>query len=227
MQQTASVIERRTLRQPRRWVWAIWAVLPILAGAMISVIGGDQTVVAEGGHIESMQVGLLVVTAVVAFLFAQRIKNRQSSSMTCLLGVFALLAMARELDLHVWLNPEKLGDWGVRYRIDWWLDGQVPIKIKLVWLAVFATVGGVLGWLMVRLRGPVSWRSTRARLLIFTVFFYFVGFTCDDLLRHRVDLRVAQWIEEIAELFAAAALLGATLEPEVWVETITPSNRRV
>jgi hypothetical protein len=42
----------------------------------------------------------------------------------------------------------------------------------------------------------------------------FVGFTCDDLLRGRVPIEVAQVIEEMAELVGALVFLAAVLAPE-------------
>jgi hypothetical protein len=42
----------------------------------------------------------------------------------------------------------------------------------------------------------------------------FVGFVCDDLLRGRVPIEIAQVIEETAETIGALLFLGAVLAPE-------------
>lgn len=52
--------------------------------------------------------------------------------------IITAVAAAREMDAHVLLNPETIGEFGVRYRIDWWLDGDVSFLRKLTWAAIAA-----------------------------------------------------------------------------------------
>lgn len=197
-----------------RWVWAAYSVLAAAAALVMAVLSGDLTVFIEGGLCESQQAGLLLLAVLSAIVMASRLLDARCRSTTLLLGVLATLALARELDMHKLINPEQIGAWGIRYRIDWWMDPSVRTDVKAVWLGAMALLAGVIGLLSYRSAGPIDWRLARPRLMLLTGAMYFAGFVCDDLLRGVIALPIAQGLEETAELLAAGSLLGATLAPE-------------
>lgn len=125
----------------------------------------------------------------------------------------ALVAYAREADFHTVLNPRYLGEWGMRYRADWWLNGQVPLWLKLGWGVALATPVVALGLLVrasrvqpieaVRHPTPFVW------LALACVGLYAVGYALDDLLGRGlfVPSWVTMFVEEGSELLAAGVVL--------------------
>lgn len=201
--------------KPRRWVWAVWALLPCLAAIPFAFADAGAGTFTEGKLVELMQKGILVVAVVAAVLMAVFVRlPRICHRRTLLLGLFALACLARELDLHVALNPEHFGRYGVRYRIDWWLDGGVSLLLKLGWAAVLGCVVWVGVFLGRGASGPVDWRRARPRLFVLGLACYFVGFVFDDLMRAHLAEAVRQSVEETIELVATACILGAVLAPE-------------
>lgn len=193
----------------------MWAVLPSLAAFPFAVSQHGIAAFGEGGLIETMQSALLLVavgtaTVMTAVAGGSTVCRRR----TMLLGLIAMLLLARELDWHVALNPEWLGEFGVRYRIDWWLDGTVAWSLKLGWAAA-ALIALAMGVYMARgAIGPVDWYRARPRLLVLALVGYAGGFVFDDLLRDSFSGDLRQPIEEMFELFATACILGAVLAPE-------------
>lgn len=168
----------------------------------------------ESGIIETAQLCIWLASGLIALGvgFLSRAPQRRAPLLA--LGVLALVAAAREYDLHIYLNPETLGEYGVRYRIDWILDGSVPFWLKAGWIAIFATIGLIL-YTVLRGAGPqfkqmFAARAPAALMLIGTIVFILIGYTLDDLMRgifsgHRGPF------EESAELIAALLYLGAVL----------------
>ena len=132
-----------------------------------------------------------------------------------LLATIAFLAALREVDAHIWLNPQHLGALGVRYKINWWLDSDVSLALKLGWALVFlALVCSVLYPLTKSWR--TLWRSLLARetvplLVLASMAFLGMGFALDDLLRHssRIGPDTRQLMEETAEALGGALYLVA------------------
>lgn len=208
----------RTMGEARwesgRWRWALWAAVPALGLWVWEFVAEIDRGFREDGVFEIAQVVVWGLSCVSAVVVATRITHGPSRWGTVLLGVFAFFAMLRELDAHIALNPQRLGAWGVRYRIDWWLDGSVPVMIKAVWVAIAACVAAVVGYSVWRARQPMRWDLARLRLLAGAGVMLFVGFVCDDLLRGRVPIEIAQVIEETAEMIGALLFLAAVLAPE-------------
>lgn len=209
-----------------RWWWAVWAALPALASMVLATLSGDLDIYQEGGLAESLQAGLLLVTALSSIYVAARLTDVRCRNTTLLLGVLAVLALFRELDLHVLINPEHLGRLGVRFRLDWWLSGRTDALVKAIWILLFASTGCLFAILALRSAGPIDWRRARPRLMALAIGLYAISFACDDLLRGIIHLRIAQGIEESVELIAAAAVLGSTLGPESAVAIRMPRTPR-
>ena len=198
----------------RRWVWALWAGLPAFAVMLPYVFLYGHSVALEGGFLEASQAGIWIVTTLAAGIVSLRVTDRRCRDTTILLGVLAIGALCRELDLHILLNPEAIGPWGVRFRLDWWMDSAVHFFIKAAWATVGLLVALLIASLTFRSIGPMDWHRARPRLMAISVLMMVVAFTCDDLLRNRFDTQVLQLIEESVELIAAVCFLGAVLAPE-------------
>lgn len=176
-----------------------------------------RSVVAESGPIENLQVVVWLASAGIAFFGASRPRRPRERFWLIGMGVLALAAAARELDLHILLNPETLGSWGVRYRIDWWFDTTVPIWPKLAW-----AVAGAIAFvsLVVPLLLSITpWRdrfrpSPRAKVLLgVAVVGIFGGWATDDLFRSAL-VEGRHWsvpLEESFELMAPVAYAMALL----------------
>jgi hypothetical protein len=171
----------------------------------------------EGGVLELLSLfcwGGAVLLAIVAILPKRAQTDRLMAGWT---GLLALIAFVRELDLHVALNPEVLGSFGVRYRIDWWLDGDVSLWLKLGWTLFFLGLGVALIYPPWALRGEFIRRvrqgDAMVGLFLLAVTLSLFGFVFDDLLRNTKfsPLAVRQTAEESCEVLGAAAFLASAL----------------
>lgn len=194
----------------------MWAGAPAVAMIPVAYLGTNEPykLTAENGAIESYQLGLWTMSILSAIVVSLRVSDRQAKWGTIALGVLAVGALARELDLHIYLNPNMIGDWGVRYRIDWWLDRGVSFWLKLMWVGIGLAVAFIIGFPIWMARGKPRWREARPRLVILALMFLAVGFVADDLLRGRLDPEFGRLLEELGELLGAMFYLGAVLAPE-------------
>lgn len=175
-------------------------------------VGGT---VEEGGWLENVQSGLLAAGVMAGLLGAMRAGATARRWWGVFLAVMTLLAFAREADLMIVLNPRYLGEWGVRYRLDWWTSGRVPIGLKLGWLVVFAVAATVVIYPAVKARTFVGRRSAARdrvlKLLGGATGFYFLGYAADDLVGRGMLISpgVMMYFEEGAEAIGAALLACA------------------
>jgi hypothetical protein len=171
----------------------------------------------EGGVMEMLSLVCWAVAmwlAGVAFLKQRTSPDRLAAGWT---GLLALLAFLRELDLHVALNPEVLGPYGVRYRIDWWLDGRVSFWLKLGWAVAFLALLFALLYPPWALRQRIFTLARQADpmvgLFFLAIAMSMIGFVFDDLLRKTkffsVELR--QTAEETSEMLGAAAFMASAV----------------
>jgi hypothetical protein len=156
--------------------------------------------------------------AFVAGLFTFRkypeARDRWAAGWTMLVS---LLAFLREMDAHVLLNPDHLGRFAVRYRIEWWLNGSVSIWLKLGWLALGGALFLVLLYPLVAMRLPFVRMTMRGDaiigLFVAAVIFSGMGVVTDDLLRGSkwIPFNIRQVIEEGSEMLGSAAFFGSTM----------------
>lgn len=190
-----------------------WFIVPVLAAVVGAAIAwfGSIEMLREGGPVERLQIVGWGAAAWVGWFGGGRLRSVQTRLWLVGMGMVASAALARELDLHIALNPETIGAWGVRYRIDWWTDGGVPIGAKLGWGAFFACatvalfgplMGSHLPWSR-RFRG--GWVVNA--LLGLAVAGLFLGWAADDIFRDAVRgvKPVALAVEESVELMGAWA----------------------
>jgi hypothetical protein len=170
---------------------------------------------AEGGVIESLSVVCWVAAILVSIVSLFRYNNRLDRMLFAWIGFICGLAAARELDAHVLLNPQYLGQYGVHYRIDWFLSNKfkVSILLKLVWAGIFLGLLTLLSTPLFILRKPI-FRLIRngdvaTGLLLLGTIGLAMGFVFDDILRgtHFISLTLRQGIEENAEMLGAVFFL--------------------
>lgn len=195
--------------------WSVWIAAPIavLSFAASLVFPGDTKLYAENGPLELISAilwGLIMLGGLGAAL---RAPNCTQRLLLAWFAGLALLAGLREFDLHTALNPDTLGEFGVRYKLSWWLDGSVPLWLKLGWGVLFVLVLGGVSYPPWRTRRELYSLVVRLdpRLLMFGSAFVFLalGFVVDDLLRGSkyVKFETRQMLEETSE-FIGACLYG-------------------
>lgn len=187
----------------------------VFVAAAIAPKGGELQ--KEGGILESLSVLLWMLAAAIAIGAALQKRLVGNRGLAFWMGCVAGLAGLRELDLHVWLNPDHLGSWGVRFRLDWWWGGSASLWLKLGWATVFVVVAGLLTGPPLRLHRQLLRRLQAGEvvlgLLALSVIFLVLGFLIDDLLRavRIFDHRSKQLFEETCELVGAAFYATSTL----------------
>ncbi|TVQ61111.1 MAG: hypothetical protein EA378_09685 [Phycisphaerales bacterium] len=191
---------------------------PAEASELDSGVALLSEMVAESGPVESMQLAAWILSACVALVVLIRRRRPRERLFAGWLGLVSLLAAFREVDGHILLNPETLGAWGVRYRIDWWLSLDAPVLPRLLWAAGGAVIlfGLVVPAIKVAPRWCVLTRGLDRAWWLFgaSVGALFVGYACDDLIGRGllVDPVYTKIIEESFELIGAAVfLLGVAL----------------
>lgn len=158
-------------------------VLSVLYSLLMIGIFGLKEGVAEGGPIEAAQILFWVFPATLAIGGACWVAKGVRPVLV-FLGGMGLAAGAREADLHILMNPGTLGDWGVRYRLRWWMSTHDPILPRLMWLAIFLAIG-VITVHVSRKALPVIWTKHRwmPRLLLMMIIAGALGWISDDILR--------------------------------------------
>jgi hypothetical protein len=171
----------------------------------------------EGGVLESLSVLLWALAAAIAFGATLRKRLTDDRWLAFWMGCIAVLAGLRELDLHVWLNPDHLGSWGVRFRLDWWLGGAASPWFKLGWASVFLGLACLMVYPPLRLRRELLQRLRVGEVVIgllgLAVIFLALGFIIDDILRpvRFLGHNAKQLIEETSELVGAAFYAASSM----------------
>jgi hypothetical protein len=191
------------------WAAAVVAGITVLVAITAVLLPTGNSLHDEDGPLETLSILFWVTSLLISFGTACRPFGPASRFMAMWTGWIAVLAALRELDLHIRLNPKHLGSLGVRYRLDWWLSGEVNPWLKLGWATLFLTAFLLLFYPPLKLRG-VLMRLLRqgdplVGLIVLSTVFLGGGFVIDDLLRpvQFVSLPVKQLVEETSELIGA------------------------
>ncbi len=167
----------------------------------------------EGGLVETIQITSWVFAALLAIIMAVRHRASRNLAFACWLAFLAIACAFRELDTHIYLNPETLGSWGVRYRSDWWLSPQAPVMPRILWgtIGIATILAAILPLIIARPRFFVLLRARDHVMLCFaagTALILF-GYAADDLIGRGliVSRDISKPIEESAELFGVFAIL--------------------
>jgi hypothetical protein len=203
--------------RPLKWVPLSALAVLILVSAFSGYLRNHEIIYRENGVLESLSVTLWCIGALLGFWATFRKATAENRLLAFLMASIALLAALREVDAHIWLNPQHFGSLGVRYRVDWWLNPEVSLPVKLGWGIVFLTILTSLAYPLIRLRRSL-YHSVRAGapvplLILAAVLFLGVGFAFDDLLRHAswVASNTRQLMEETAEVLGAFLYLTAVI----------------
>ncbi|MEM0983152.1 MAG: hypothetical protein AAGI17_04280 [Planctomycetota bacterium] len=200
---------------------AVWVVAGVLGLSLVIVgvgyVGSGFSIEthAEGGVIETLQIVVWSLAFLVGAFAIPRSEVPRARLLARWLAFLAALAIVRELDLHEMANPDVLGDWGVHYRIDWWLSAEAPVLPRVAWAAVFIGIALLQLWLFAR-TGPNPVRALRegdlsAWLLVGSIGLLGAGSVADDLLRGMLPREPLQAFEEIAELVGVTLFLGSVV----------------
>ena len=194
-----------------RWVALTLGVIVVIVAGAAQFVPSLSTLSREGGVIEMLSVGFWAVAIIFSLATIYRWRERNDRLLAICLGTVALLAGLRELDLHHALGPDVFGAYGMRFRIRWWLDGDVSFVLKVGWLIIFAILGMMLGYPPWKVRPPLLTAARRGNAMvgwfILAVFFCGLGGFIDDQLRGTTfisgDLRGLT--EETSEMVGALA----------------------
>lgn len=216
------------------WSWlrpvaVTWFAALVFVGACYALYPRKIDVHAEGGPIEIVQWIAWFVAALIAAIATVRAKTMRDRLSVGWLFVLAILASARELDLHEavargvsWLPP-------VHFRIDWLLDNSVPLWPKLFWMSVFALAGAALLIPPLLVKAPTMrlLRSADAPTYMLLMSFSLLGagYVSDDIIGRGnlgIHYEVTQGMEEIFELLGAIAFALGT-----WYEFRAPLSTRI
>ena len=117
-----------------RWVAVVVGLVVVIIGFAALLLPTLDPLTSEEGWLERMSVVFWSFSVLVALATLHRWSARPDRLVAGWTAMLALLADLRELDLHVLLNPKHLGSYGVRFRIDWWLNGHVSFWLKFGWM---------------------------------------------------------------------------------------------
>ena len=200
-----------------RWVAVVGGFAVVVIGTAALLLPTLHPLVSEEGWLERLSWVFWLLSVIVALATLRRWPTRPDRLLAGWTALVALLAFLRELDLHVFLNPKHLGSYAVRYRIDWWLNGDVSFWLKIGWLCVFLTLLAALLYPPWALRLRV-FRMARRGDAVVGLFFLAAGLSVlgvitDDLLRGSklIPFAVRQTVEEGSEMFGAAAFFASAL----------------
>jgi hypothetical protein len=206
---------QNNLRRAAVWILGTCIVILLIDGLGFLVVRDKHRLFQENGLIENLSVAAWGCSLLTGLLGCFRTPRWEERLIFAWITMLALLAGLRELDAHKYLNPESLGEFGVRFRANWWLDSRTPLWLKLGWGALFAGTCMSLIYPLVAARGVVvkSLREAEVRtsLLIAAFAFLGFGFFVDDLMRGSkiIDFQTRQMLEETTELIGAVLFLIA------------------
>jgi hypothetical protein len=165
---------------------------------------------AENGPIEIAQLMAWIVGAGAALWMMARGARRRERLFAGWLAILCTLALLRELDAHLWVNPRTIGDWGMHFRTRWWLSESAPVLPRVMWLLVgLAAIGAVIAPILkVAPRVPTLLRARDGAWLLFILgaAALFSGYAFDDLIGRDQFLPkvITKAAEESCELVGAA-----------------------
>jgi len=197
--------------------WVAITIVTVAAGSAVAamLLPSAAPLSGEGGVIEFLSWILWAIAVVLSLCTCFRWRERADRLTAAWMAFVALMAGLRELDAHVYLNPDYFGGFGVRYRMDWWLDGNVSPWLKLGWLAVAFVVLVFVIYIPWTVRLPVFRMACRGDAMVALFFLAIpllgIGFVMDDTLRGTklIPPAARQVIEETSELLGATMFLAS------------------
>lgn len=207
----------------RRWIGVTAVAIGVTvvgSATLVALYPDTDWAVSEFGPLEWFHNTMWGVAIVLAAIALAKLRDRTTRLMDFWLLLLATGALARELDLHMLLKPDgALGAFGMRYRIDWWLNAEIPLWLKLAWLIVNIALLAGLALPLLLARAPTL-RLLRAGdgaswTFLIAVGFLGIGYAADDLLGRGqfIEPLQSRWIEETSEglgavMFAVSAAIS-------------------
>lgn len=186
--------------------------------------------------IEPTQPYAWLMVASVATIACAAQATRRGTLLALWIATLASAAGLRELDLHTLINPDSIHliginpDFGVRFRIDWWL-GEAPPLARPVWATMFAAGFAitVLPFAFAHYPWPQKLlkRDPFASLIALGFAALAAAYVIDDLLRPlfvNADL-LQDALEEAAETTAPLLLLTAAIILATNRASLTPTPK--
>ncbi len=195
----------------------IGLILIIAITLAATIIQKPDMLYKEFGPLENLSVALWLLSAFAAAAAYRRWPSRTDRLVSFWIALTACLAALREVDAHFLLNPVVIGQFGIRFRIDWLLDPHVHILHKLTCIVVALIIlGAILAPpFLMRTR---FWRLLRTGdasigMLVVATVCLGMGFVMDDLLRYTplMTKSTRMLIEESSECLGAVAFLACSL----------------
>lgn len=163
---------------------------------------------AEGHVVQTAQAVVWGLSTVVALATAASTRRKRvDRAVASWQGIMALLALARELDLHEVLQAPT----PVHFRLRWLLESDASLWWKASVLGVVVAVAAVV--LLPPIALPVPWRTLLRRgdrgtwLLLAALGCLATGYVLDDIVGRwtAVDRHRTKMVEETLELVGAVA----------------------
>lgn len=198
-----------------RWAGLVLASVVLVVGIATQTVISVEDIIQEGGFLEALSVSFWFVAILFSLGAIFLWRERDDRLTAAWMGVIALMAGLRELDLHHFIRPDYLNSYGVHFRIKWWLDGNVSLALKTGWALIFAIVLVTLAYPPLRVRLPVLQMARRGNAmvgaLLLAVFLCGLGGFIDDRLREAtfVSRELRQLTEETSELLGAMAFAAS------------------
>jgi hypothetical protein len=206
--------------RPFRYLgWSLGLALATIPAVKVCIASaGDLDVLSvENGPLENMALALWLLSALTAAAAYRRWTGASDRLVAFWLASISCLAMLREADAHILLNPAIIGRFGIHYRIDWLLNPHTGIFLKLVYLILVILIARALFRPPWRLRSDF-WRLFRTGdagigMLAVAVAGLVLGYSMDDLFRDSplMTRPVRQFTEEAGEFCGAVAFLSGSL----------------
>lgn len=193
----------------RRWIPVSIGAVGVALAACVTLIAlypDTDWAISEYGPIETWHITTWICSVIISAIALAKWRDRTTRLMDFWLLMVACAAAARELDLHLLLRPgSALGDFGMRYRIDWWMSAEHPLWLKLAWfminIALLASFA--LPPLLVRAPGVRLLRAGDGAswTFVFALVFLGIGYASDDLVGRGqfIEPLHSRWIEETSE----------------------------
>lgn len=209
-------IDRRSQR--------LW--LPLAAAALLALVAsglwyalsfGWVNLFIENSWIELVQLGAWLGGACWAWWRIPRLGAARDRWMLFWLAVIMSLAAAREQDLQKYLNPDRFGDFGVSFRIAWWLDGSVPLALKIGWVVLFLALLAALTVPLLRARPRLIMMGLGRDLSVWLFGlgggFLVLGYGADDLYGRGQFMPVlySEILEECFEAIGAVLVVASAV----------------
>jgi hypothetical protein len=190
-------------------------LIPLCVAQMI-MSSAPARLYAEGGVTETLSVIFWIGAVLLCLRALFHWHDRLDQLIFKWLCLISGLSAARELDAHILLNPKHFGQYGVRYRIDWFFSNkfEASILLKLMWGAIFIVVLAFLFAPLFIWRKPmirlIRNGDTAAGLFLLGITALAIGFIFDDILRgtHFMSVNLRRAIEETSEMLGAIFFFG-------------------